>query len=158
MGSKARKRRQSLSRKIRLLPALRQDVKVIGGKMVKAKKKMARRPARPKKVNRVKKDRAVPGGLAAGGLIGLGAAVSGTQAGGAYGGMSALTWAQNKSLTPMKRAENALRSATANALTSEALTPVVVGAGISILGPKIPVIGKPANRIVRKISKGKVSL
>lgn len=127
--------------------------------MAKAKKKTsARRSPRPKKVNRAKKDRAVPGGLAAGGLIGLGKSVSGTHAGGAYGGMSAITWAQNKSLTPMKRIENSVRSAVANAMTSEALVPVAVGAGISIIGPKIPVVGKPANRIIRKISKGKVSL
>lgn len=126
--------------------------------MAKAKKgKAVRRSPRPKKI-RAKKDRAVPGGLAVGGLIGLGTSVSGTQAGGAYGGKSAINWAQDKSLTPMKRIENATRSAVANALTSEAIVPVAVGAGISILGPKIPIVGKPANRILRKISKGKVSL
>jgi hypothetical protein len=122
----------------------------------KSKKTVRRRSAKKKVVHH--KDKALPGGLAVGAALGLGAAVTGTQAGGQYGGMSAVNWAQNKSLTPMKRAENALHSAAANMLTPEAMVPVVAGAAVSILGPKLPFIGKPANRMVRKISKGKVSL
>lgn len=125
----------------------------------KKKSKTTRRRAsrRPVRV-RHKKDQAIPLGFVAGGLIGGGHAISSTDAGGAYGGTSAITWAKDKSQTGAKRAEFALRSAYANALESGSYVPAVVGLGVSVIGPKVPIVGKPLNRMIRKVSKGKVSL
>jgi len=48
--------------------------------------------------------------------------------------------------------------ASQNVLSGNTLVPVGVGIAVSAVGPKVPVVGKSVNRVLRKISKGKVSL
>ena len=56
------------------------------------------------------------------------------------------------------RADKCVKGVALNVQKRDVLVPALLGVGVTALGPKIPIVGKPINRMVKRLSKGKVTL
>jgi hypothetical protein len=122
-------------------------------KAKKSKKSGTRRRRTKAKIGRTIRKHPAPIGATAG--LGYALIKDLTTNGGKYGVSPIQHMKEMKTTGFVEGASRIIQTGAMNAMTSDVYMPALGGAAITIIGPKIPVVGKPANRLVRDLTKGK---